>query len=301
MTSIDRTAYPKFKQFPDPKELAELYTPTPTEIKFVKSKTKNHEGLLRLMVMLKSFQRLGYFPHPEQIPIAVIKHLRSCLKLQDSVKAIPSERQRHTYKNIIREYLGVKQYDKTSQKLIATIVAEAAQIKDHPADLINVAIEELVKERYELPAFSTLDRLIRHIRSMVNNRLFTLCSQGLSTTEQIYLDQLLVVINNEEDNENTTLNLLKSPPKSAKLKGMKLLQNKFDMLMTFGDAKRLLQNITPTKVRHFAAYARTLDITEFQDINLPKRRTLLLCLLYEAQVKTRDYLVEMFIKRILKI
>jgi hypothetical protein len=28
---------------------------------------------------------------------------------------------------------------------------------DHPADLLNVAIEELVKERYELPAFSTLD------------------------------------------------------------------------------------------------------------------------------------------------
>jgi len=44
-----------------------------------------------------------------------------------------------------------------------------------------------------------------------------------------------------------------------------------------------------------------LDISEFQDINLPKRRTLLLCLLYEAQVNTRDYLVDMFIKRILKI
>jgi len=38
----------------------------------------------------------------------------------------------------------------------------------------------------------------------------------------------------------------------------------------------------------------------FQDINF-KRRTLLLCLLYEAQVNTRDYLVDMFIKRILKI
>jgi len=74
----------------------------------------------------------------------------------------------------------------------------------------------LVKERYELPAFSTLDRLIRHIRSIVNNRLFALCSEGLSINEQIYLDQLLVVTNNEVD-ENATLNLLKSPPKSAKL------------------------------------------------------------------------------------
>jgi TnpA family transposase len=297
MALIDRTAYPRFKQFPDAKELAELYTPTPEEIKLVKSKTKSHEGFLSFMVMLKSFQRLGYFPHPECVPIAVIKHLRSCLKLQTWVKAIPSERQRYNYQNAIRDYLRVKQYDKAGQRLIATLVAEAAQVKDHPADLINVAIEELVKERYELPAFSTLDRLIGHIRSMVNNRLFALCSEGLSINEQIYLDQLLVATGNETD-ENATLNLLKSPPKSAKLSGVKLLQSKFDLLMSFGDAKRLLKPIAPTKVRHFASLARVLDISEFQDINLPKRRTLLLCLVYEAQVKTRDYLVEIFIKRI---
>ncbi|WP_414544929.1 DUF4158 domain-containing protein, partial [Nostoc sp. CCY0012] len=60
MTLIDRTAYPKFKQFPNPKELAELYTPQSAEIKFAKSKTKSHEGFLSFMVMLKSFQRLGY-------------------------------------------------------------------------------------------------------------------------------------------------------------------------------------------------------------------------------------------------
>jgi hypothetical protein len=28
---------------------------------------------------------------------------------------------------------------------------------DHPADLINKAIEDLVRRRFELPAFSTLD------------------------------------------------------------------------------------------------------------------------------------------------
>lgn len=76
MTLVDRTAYPKFKQFPNPKELAELYTPQSEEIKLAKSKTKSHEGFLSFMVMLKSFQRLGYFPHPELVPIAVIKHLQ---------------------------------------------------------------------------------------------------------------------------------------------------------------------------------------------------------------------------------
>ena len=178
------------------------------------------------------------------------------------------------------------------------MVAKQAEVLDHPADLINVAIEELVKERYELPAFSTLDRLIAHIRAMINNRLFLRVSGALEITEILYLDQLLV---GDIEESIATLNLLKSPPRSATLGGMKQLLVKFDSLMTFGNAKRLLSTIAPTKVRYFAAQARALDISEFRDINISKRRTLLICLLYSAQVKTRDNLVEMFLKRILKI
>lgn len=298
MTSIERTAYPRFKQYPHPSELAELYTPTEAELKLIETRTKSHEGKLRLMVMLKSFQRLGYFPHPECIPVPVIKHLRSCLKLQDWVKAIPSERQRYIYQNIIREYLGVKPYDKKAQKVIAIFIAAEAEIKDHPADLINVAIEKLVQEKYELPAFSTLDRLVSHVRHLTNNRLFQLVSDNLTSAEKDYLDQLL---SSETEESTTNLNLLKSPPRSATLGGMKQLITKFDAMMTFGDAQRLLAQLALTKVRYFAAHARALDISEFQDINLNKRRTLLLCLLYVAQVKTRDHLVSMYLKRILKI
>jgi hypothetical protein len=85
MTLIDRTAYPRFKQYPSAKELTELYTPTLEELKCVKSRVRSHEGLLCFMVMLKSFQRLGYFPHPENVPITIIKHIRSYLKLRDWV------------------------------------------------------------------------------------------------------------------------------------------------------------------------------------------------------------------------
>jgi len=49
MTLIDRTAYPRFKQFPNAKELAELYTPTPEEIKLAKSKPRAMKGLLGLL------------------------------------------------------------------------------------------------------------------------------------------------------------------------------------------------------------------------------------------------------------
>jgi hypothetical protein len=38
-------------------------------------------------------------------------------------------------------------------------MSEAAATKDELADLINVAIEELVRKKYELPAFDTLVRV----------------------------------------------------------------------------------------------------------------------------------------------
>jgi hypothetical protein len=143
MTVITRTAYPSFKQRPTAKELMELYTPSPPEIEFVRSRVKTHAGLLRLMVMLKSFQRLGYFPQPDVVPIPVIDYLRSCLKLRASISAIPSLRSRRYYQEEIRAYLEVKPYAQAAHKLAATAIAQAAQAKDHPADLINIAMSWL--------------------------------------------------------------------------------------------------------------------------------------------------------------
>jgi Domain of unknown function (DUF4158) len=62
MTAIERTAYPRFKSQATVKELTELYTPSASELAFAQTQVKSKRGLLRLLVMLKSFQRLGYFP-----------------------------------------------------------------------------------------------------------------------------------------------------------------------------------------------------------------------------------------------
>jgi len=120
----------------------------------------------------------------------------------------------------------------------------------------------------------------------------------LNQVERDYLDGL---ITQPEAEVKALLNRLKAAPKSEKLTHLVQLQQTFDELMSFGDAQRLLQDVNLLKRGHLAAYAKTLDIAEFRDINVAKRRTLLLCLLYRAQVKIRDHLVEMFLKRMKKI
>ncbi|GAA4386437.1 hypothetical protein GCM10023088_57400 [Actinomadura verrucosospora] len=46
------------------------------------------------------------------------------------------------------------------------------QSKDNPADLINVALEELVRARCELPGYTTLDAMAASTRAEVNTGFF---------------------------------------------------------------------------------------------------------------------------------
>lgn len=191
MTAIERTAYPRFKATATAKELAELYTPSTSEIAFANSQVKSKRGLLRFLVMLKSFQRLGYSPQSAEIPPTIVEHIRSCLNLSPSVCTIPPARSRYYYLEAIRTYLEVNPYNRRTQAVIAKTIAQAAEVMEYPADLINVAVEELVKERYELPAFSTIDRLVGQIRTAVNSRLFHRINSAMTPLQQEFIDKLL--------------------------------------------------------------------------------------------------------------
>ena len=68
MASIERTAYPRFKRNPLAKELDALYTPTDDELSFTRVLARKAQPQFGLLLLLKSFQRLGYFPSVEDIP-----------------------------------------------------------------------------------------------------------------------------------------------------------------------------------------------------------------------------------------
>ena len=78
-----------------------------------------------------------------------------------------------------------------ARRVAAEAIAGAALTMDEPTDLVNVTVEELVKERFELPAFSTLDRLARKVRQAVNSRLFSRVDGALSDAGRAKLDALL--------------------------------------------------------------------------------------------------------------
>jgi TnpA family transposase len=295
VTSIERTAYPRFKRQFTTKELAEIYTPTLAEIAFAYNTTKGESNILNLLVILKSFQRLGYFPSIADIPLKIINHIRSHLKFAlDIVLGYENNKTMYRHRTAIREYLQVKSFNQTALHLAVSAVNESAQVMDNPADLMNVAIAELIKNRYELPGFNTLNRLVRRVRNVVNQNLFKLVLSRLSND---YQQRLIDLLDNHPVEYRSLYNNLKQLPKRPTRNHLNDLIVHSIWLDSLGDTKPLLADITAAKIQHFAAEARVLDASEIKEFNLPKRITLILCLIYSASVMTRDNLVEMFLKK----
>ncbi len=79
MTSIERTVYPRFTRAPSVKELRNIFTPTPTDVAFVTTHARGPAQKFALMILLKVYQRLQYFPELQTIPGAVISHIRTVM------------------------------------------------------------------------------------------------------------------------------------------------------------------------------------------------------------------------------
>jgi TnpA family transposase len=295
MASIERTAYPRFTPAPSSKDLLTLYTPTEEEVSFAQHATRSPSHQLTALVLLKTFQRLGYFPHLSDVPETIVQHLRSVRHWgEDVTVGFPEPRTLYRHHRLIREYLGVTAFGQAARHVAARAVYAAAQTMDNPADLINVALETLIKERYELPSFSTLDRLARRIRTLVNQRFFLAIFQRLSAADCTRLEDLLVV---DLRSHRSLYNRLKQLPKRPTLTHLQDWLTHREWLLTLGETSAPLVGLPPIKLKHFAAEAKALDVAEMRAFSPPKRYTLLLCLIHRMRTQTQDHLAEMFIKR----
>jgi hypothetical protein len=85
MTTIDRTAYPRFKRALSERDLKEVYTLTEDEITLIDGLATTEQTRLNLAVLLKSCQRLGYFPDIDAIPKRIVFHSHRQLGIPESV------------------------------------------------------------------------------------------------------------------------------------------------------------------------------------------------------------------------
>ncbi|MFX4404357.1 DUF4158 domain-containing protein, partial [Acinetobacter baumannii] len=80
--SIERTAYPRFPRTLTLKDLHATFTPRPEEIEWAAGFARSAPRRLALLVNLKCFQFLRYFPAIDTIPAEIVEHISASLGMQ---------------------------------------------------------------------------------------------------------------------------------------------------------------------------------------------------------------------------
>jgi uncharacterized protein DUF4158 len=248
LAAIDRTAYPRFKRLVPARELVEAFTPTTDEVAWARGKTQGDAHLLALTMWLKSYQRLGYFPKLVDVPAAVTDHVRALLG-EGVVLAHDADRTAKWHRGLVRAYLDVK-YDPARMRQVAeAAIREAVITKDNPADLINVALEELVHERCELLGYTTLDKMATSIRTETNSALFAMVTARVDLSGKARMARLLWV---DPTSKRSDFDKLKQPAKAATLGKFKLRLAHLQELDKLGPTEQWLDGIPAGKIAHFA-------------------------------------------------
>ncbi|MFE5165855.1 DUF4158 domain-containing protein [Streptomyces sp. NPDC056697] len=146
VASVERTAYPRFKRVISERELAQFFTPDGTEIAWAAKRTHDRpESLLALLVLLKSYARLGYFPGLEEVPYLVVARVRATAGLPEDVVPVAEERTAKRYRSWVRERLGLVHDPARVREIAMSAMEEAAPVRASVVELVNVALEELVR------------------------------------------------------------------------------------------------------------------------------------------------------------
>ncbi|CAJ2881670.1 transposase [Burkholderia pseudomallei] len=299
MATLERTAYPRFPEVLAPRELQACYTPLSDELEWARRSTPGERPRLGLLVLLKVFQQLHYFPPIDTISVAVIDHVRAASNIADTVRFgydTASSPTLFRHYATVRAWLNVKPYYGTDANAIATRAAHTASLTmDQPVDIINATIDELIARDVELPAFSTLDRLTEQIHARAQSRLFKRVTRRLTDAQKLALDRLLA---RDLSSRQTAFNRIKRHAKRPSRQHLDMLIDQIAWLDEIGDFSLAVAGIPASKLRSLANQAMALDASALRNDTQPEKRyTLIVALLNRMRVRARDDLADMFVRR----
>ena len=301
MPSLSDTAYPQLKSNASLKELTEVFTPSEHEATLARERTRRPVQHLGFLLLLKTFQRLGYFVRYAEIPISIVRHVATSAGYDDipaSMETYDTDVTRNRHTKLILEFLGVSAYGQSGRQVVIDTCLQASRTRDDLPDIINMAIEELIRRRYELPAFSTLLRIARTARSL-SNRGYQI--QFCKLLKEDARERLLAVLSRPEGQSRSLWDQIKNEPRRATVVQLKDFIHHLRWLQQQNVATNVFEGIPEAKIRQFAAEARALDLASMNDMPERKRLTLAAALILKQVAQAMDDIASMFIRVVKKM
>ena len=207
-----------------------------------------------------------------------------------------SIRSQHLQK--IRELLHIKPVGDVTYDSIEQTAKEAAKTKNEAKDIINVVLEILVKEKFEFPSFSRIDRIVRRVKNEVNQSIINNINNQLPDEYKEILDFLLTT---PDDQQTSFWDEIKREPGKPTSTKIRSYVEHMTWLMEIHPKLKLEEIISAPKKRLMYLEALSLDAGLLSKL-LPKRRYALMTVFIDQQSGyILDDIAKMFLKLMQKL
>jgi len=265
MSTIQDTAYPRLKKDLSVRDLTAIYTPTADECAFAVAISARKPTQALLLIQLKILQRLGYVEPLSTLPRTIVDHVCGSTQMRvptaRELKAYDASGSRSLHLQKIRDFVGVRRFMDTDWTWLEQIAREAASTKQELEDIINVLIEELVRQKYELPGFTQLVRAARAARNAVNSAIFKSIDGQLSAEQRQMLDDLIV-----RRRGVTLWDQLKQEPKRPTVREVAKFLEHIRWLRSLGHGLPDTREMAVTKRHQMMLEARALDAKDIRAV-----------------------------------
>ena len=294
MTSTPaRVIYPELPDPLTPGDLQHLFNPSFDERKWAPSVARTPETQVALLVHLKIFQTVGRFLSVCDVPFAAVEYVARRMAVEAEATLIRPIRTHYRHRQAILSRLKVSAWGADARALAQATMCKTAQARTDPADIINSAIDALIRHDFELPPLATLRRLAGTWHSKTNTAQWAEVCGGLSSAQHGMLETLLVV--DPKTQKSPFANLCATPGRPSR-KNLNALVDRYQWLQGLPNSVTALQSIAHSKISQWANEAKRLNALELREYITARRHTLLMAVIHDARGQVLDGLTQMLLR-----
>lgn len=283
---------PVFPVDPSDEELARDWTLSPKDMIEVR-RCRGNDNRHRFAIQLCALRALGRFASDEdRIPVRILNHVGGQIDAPPTLfVAAPARAATDTeHTSRIRAHLGFQTFDENAQKPLTEWLSARACAGVPAAPLLTQALGVLRSWKVEIPATSTLERLIGSCTARSEKDMWARIFGRLSPAMCESIDRLLDVT--DSDRRSPLYHLKQYPPEPKPMR-IRLYLERAEFLRAMGVGQIDFGDVGAEVVAHLCELVRRYDVRELRRFAPEKRHAMLACFLAETQKTILDHIIEM--------
>jgi TnpA family transposase len=255
---------------------------------------RGEHNCLGFALQLCALRYLGFVPDVlASAPVLAVEFVADQLGLGAQAITLYGQRiaTRTEHLRQVQAYLGFRKALPGDFEDLAQWLLARAMEHDKPALLLQLACEQLRRDKIVRPGLSRLERLVATARRRAQEETYRRLVPLLTPSRQAWLDALLET---EADTDRTRLAWLRASATAATAQQIRTTLEKIEFLQLNGVADWDLSVLNPNRIKLLAQIGRRATNQYLQRSPLRRRYPILIAFLKQALLTLTDEAVEMF-------